>query len=407
MEYLTAHLKINGLISSATLLFHFLANKGKTASLCLHSTNILFQGIRLLFFLQPRLDILIKKSYVTARINKNNVDSNAAQFGDFVRYLKGTNLASQLPSIYGTYRMVVRLKQYSRYFERVIGKISPRACFQIGYYGIEGMALNYVCNRLNIPVVDIQHGWNNGTHRAYHAWNNIPGRGYELLPSIFWVWTEDDKKHIDAWANGTSFHRSIVGGHPFVEFYLNRDKESLQIYDEGINTVKKRFPEYYNILYTLNDYESMDRLAGIIDFMKDCKLPIFWWVRCHPCFLGMKEIVNDLIKSNLLSNVETDIATGYPLYSILKHMDLHITECSSTTFEAELFDVPSIITTAFGSEYFTEQIKSGWAVCAYTPDRILAAIKLLLDNRVNLMNKKTKRGTISKAIETIMQMGDE
>lgn len=72
-------------------------------------------------------------------------------------------------------------------------------------------------------------------------------------------------------------------------------------------------------------------------------------------------------------NFELDMATDAPLYALLRHSDVHVTHSSSTVIEAEVFGVPSVIFSAYGAEFFPEQIAAGWALVAEA-DHVVQAI---------------------------------
>ena len=87
---------------------------------------------------------------------------------------------------------------------------------------------NYAANNLGIRSYDVQHGLQGYLHPAYF-FKNVPDEGYNILPSIFWVWDNSSYKNIESWS-GNSHHETLLGGNPWItylsaksisEFHLN------------------------------------------------------------------------------------------------------------------------------------------------------------------------------------------
>ena len=94
-------------------------------------------------------------------------------------------------------------------------------------------------------------------------------------------------------------------------------------------------------------------------------------------------------------------ATEIPLYIILQHMDVHITEFSSIVLEAQQFGVPSIVVHELGKSLYNKQIQSGIAVFADTSDKLIDSI--------NMFGKKTQRyspkyAENNRAIEVLLSL---
>jgi hypothetical protein len=79
---------------------------------------------------------------------------------------------------------------------------------------------------------------------------------------------------------------------------------------------------------------------------------------------------------------------------------------SSTVIEAEKFNIPSVVTKQYGSEFYPEQRASGWAVPAYTYNEIIKAIEHQLNKRDSFI--KAKKGDDSlnsnQALEELLHM---
>jgi hypothetical protein len=65
---------------------------------------------------------------------------------------------------------------------------------------------------------------------------------------------------------------------------------------------------------------------------------------------------------------DIDNATDLPLYALLRHVALHVTESSSTVIEAAGFGVPTVLWGRLDAESFASYIASGWVLPAEPAD---------------------------------------
>ena len=102
-----------------------------------------------------------------------------------------------------------------------------------------------------------------------------------------------------------------------------------------------------------------------------------WWFRFHPQYPDAQgKVLTKLAKYNF-ENVITQNVTEYPLPLILKNMDLHVTEFSSTVLEAEMMGVPSILLSETGADLFNKQIESGIAKYSSSKDNFFEDVKAI------------------------------
>jgi sugar phosphate isomerase/epimerase len=85
-------------------------------------------------------------------------------------------------------------------------------------------------------------------------------------------------------------------------------------------------------------------MPKIFDLIRESPSAWRWWLRLHPCRLHEREEIRSVLTERGLHNVLLDQATDLPLYALLRHMDVHLTEWSSVLLEAESFGVPSVVT---------------------------------------------------------------
>jgi len=215
-------------------------------------------------------------------------------------------------------------------FLKTLKKHNPKLVFLTVFYCPEAMAMCLACHRLGIQVVDYQHGAQNNHHPMYTHWNNIPRKGYELIPSFFWMWGEVSQKRIDMWAVSTIKHKAIVGG----DLWLTYSREN----DAGITGIEKCYKENkVNILISLQgDVFFPDFL---LESMKSSAKGYIWHFRDHP-----RLPVSKALRKRLMAypNAEFDYSSNVSLYPLLKYTDIHITAYSTVAFEAQNFNVPTI-----------------------------------------------------------------
>lgn len=340
-------------------------------------------------FIQPYLIIY----RIMGMLNRNSKYERLGQLIELENHVRGSGLFPESFSlIKPVRRRIKQIRAIEKYFKRLLMKTKPRAVFVTSCYSTESMALILACYQMGIPSVDIQHGSQGDFHIAYARWNRLPEKGYELLPTIFWCWSEFEASTIKRWSKcNASVHQPVVGGNLFLQRWaVSDDDVVVRTYDEIMSGLKRNTKNGIHILYSLNGCTKNDlgTMVEIIKGVNNSGLRSYFWVRLHPVTIDQKPEVRRILNENGINNFELDNATGLPLYAILRHMDIHITECSSVVIEAESFHVPSIVVRELGTANFPAQVSSGWAIPAYTIDEIISGIQLQLERRPLLKEKR-------------------
>jgi hypothetical protein len=225
---------------------------------------------------------------------------------------------------------ILLINELSKYFDKILKSYSPKIVMLACFYRPEAMAMTLACKKLGIKVVEYQHGAQNDIHFMYTNWHNITGKGYDLLPDIFWTWGSVSAKRIDTWANKTTRHKTIVGGnlwlsHKRIEY---QKKEEFQTNDNK-----------YNILLSLQGDERFPDF--LIKYIENEGKKYSWYFRDHPRFSisnKLKKKLNEITGTSIKQTSDQD------LFTLLKKMDLHLTGYSTVAFEAQSFGVPTIFT---------------------------------------------------------------
>ena len=323
-------------------------------------------------YIQPCLDYCLLRNNIPIKIAQHpnfQLDS----YDEFINYFESLNLGISTPSAQHVKKKLSLVRDIASYFEKIIEQTNASIGLTTQYYDVIGMAFNLACRKANIISVDIQHGMQGELHRAYGRWLKVPEKGYELLPEVFWCWSEQEAKTIKSWNSGIEdFHKPLVGGNSWLIKWLNEKDPMVSTYDEKILKLKGPRNDMIHILYTLQ-IEAIPEwvLQSILESSDSC----FWWIRVHPTQIHQRAQIKKLLRDYNLNNTELERASEWPVYALLRNSDAHVTAWSTTVLEAADFGVPSIIIHEFGADLFQDQISSGVAKVAYSTEELLQGIK--------------------------------
>jgi len=345
-------------------------------------------------FIQPHL--VARRVLSMAAGGRENPDSDMLR--ELEASAKASGLFSESFSLVGpVVRHARQVIGIARYFKRVLTDVRPKVVFVTCWYATESMACLLACHELGIPSVDIQHG-SQEFHVAYDRWNRVPASGYELLPTYFWCWSQTEATAISSWSRALSVHQPIVGANLFLERWVDGNDETVQSYDRLLTGLKRSAEGKVQVLYTLNGStkEEIQTIVNIIEATNASGLQCHFWVRLHPIALNQEGLVRRTLAEHGLQNVDVTNATALPLYAILRHIDVHITEFSSVVIEAQAFGVPSV-TGEQGIIWFPNQVATGWAVLARSTAEWVSGITLQLGRRRSLVAQDPRPAASSSA----------
>ena len=273
---------------------------------------------------------------------------------------------------------VLMIRFYAEYFKKIFRNMTPRFAFGSNYYGFREMGLNLACKETGVISVDIQHGVQGNMHVAYGRWTGVPQGGYEVMPNVFWNWSDEEKEVIDKWAiNTQGRHRSIVGGNPLLEIFSEPAGKLSSEFDHDVRVAFGSVPSGISkhILVTLQPDVGISRLLN--EILAHSSKEYFWWIRLHPNMVSQKSRTKDKLREYASLNWNVDGATSLPLYALLKQMDVHMTASSSTVIEAEYFGVPSILIHPQAQVLYPAQIEKGTAHYASSSEEALKLVATL------------------------------
>lgn len=336
-------------------------------------------------FIQAHLDWLTMK-----QLGKHDLPIVAEEeeldgFREFISYLKTLNFKTDWIELDAIRLNVHRIIAASEYFASILKETGAKLAFTVNYFNIAGMAFNLACYKCQIPSVEIQHGVQNDLHAAYGRWTKLPSSGYNLLPSIFSVWSSEEVDTIERWNSSVRrFHKAVMSGNPWLNIWLHEEADFVDFYDGQIKKAMATKPSAQNILFTVQDGFSDPRvIENVLCAIAETQNSWSWWIRLHPTMTdkATTEAFRNVLHKASISECHVELATNLPLYALLRNMDAHVTFSSATVIEAEYFRVFSVITSEFGAELFPKQIRSGYALYALNTEEIIEAIRIQIEKK--------------------------
>jgi len=262
-----------------------------------------------------------------------------------------------------------------------LNKSNLKEIYFPGWYFPDLMGVCAAASELKIRTVDVQHGKQGKFHAMYSGWNKIPKKGFDLMPDNFWCWGDVSCKHILKSSPNRKIHIPFVGGHTWISYYRN-----------NLNPINRKPKDgIIHVLVTMQPPQgsNIERIPEfLINFLLSKNKNIFFTFRLHPNDSGGYEYCKrrlSYINDNFFS-IDDGKSNLYDLFNIATH---HITSYSSCCYEAEFFNVPSLIYGLEGKKIYADEINDG--VFAYT------------DGSVNDLNKwlRKKRSDIKKVVNYI------
>ncbi len=273
---------------------------------------------------------------------------------------------------------LIAFELYRKYYLKALKKWQPKVIVCHGFYSPDVLALISAAKELNIKTIEVQHGVQGKYHLAYSNWNNIPVEGYELFPDVFWTWTESEKKNIESWLQTNTKHKVIVGTNPGLFILDERgDDTSIEISNKIKSFINSK-PAEKNIIFTVQAFfELPEFLINTIVNNSNWN----WWLRVHPQYSETKKPIVEKFESLGCKNVIVEEAGAFPLTELLKFMDLHITEFSSSVIEAKSLGVNSVVINDKGKNLYSEFIELGEVKFAGNETDLFDAIKSLSNSK--------------------------
>ena len=231
------------------------------------------------------------------------------------------------------------------YYTALLQKIRPRTVFLSSYTGA-----HYVCasaRHLGITVVDVQHGGMYPDHPLAANWHCPPKNGYELLPDVFWCWSEENAH----WVSSTiaHYHRAIAGGNPKAVV-----EEALQNPALAPDLPPKSADSKTRVLVALQ-YGKNDLIPWHVKEAYDAtKGQVEWFFRLHPA--GRDR----LTEATQVLGIDASKILGFSDCTVrqaMAPMDVLITDASTIVYESLDLGLKTAVWSNVGANYFHQLVK--------------------------------------------------
>jgi hypothetical protein len=256
--------------------------------------------------------------------------------------------------------LIRRINPIVNFWIKLIGVVKPR--YIIGIQPSPELCL--AAQKLGIMVFDYQHGVLSGEGyygNQYRSKFNNYG-----WPDAILIWNQGSLDWVIN--NCSNISLPILLGNPwFLRFSETNSEDSLVSYYLSKTPISANS---INILISLQwGYSSKDTFLGIpkglFSYIIGYGNNFFWRIRIHPIMLNNPTIMSEFRDVfHGYDNVEWINSSINPLPLVLKNVDLHFTSHSAVTIEASWYGVKTALmfsNVELLSEYFGEQIKSGFA----------------------------------------------
>jgi hypothetical protein len=192
----------------------------------------------------------------------------------------------------------------------------------------------------------------------YSHWYNYPQQGYEMIPSVFWMWSNANAQRIKQWTDKSSHHWVITGGNPWLSYNIAHE------ITQGVSSqLAENLKSYKKVVLISLQYSVVpDFLLKAIATEKD----IFWFIRLHPRFIHEKKEIENILSKLPYKNYNIEEANQLPIYSLFQVIDVLVTFWSTVAYEALAFGVPTILIHKNGRDAMEEYINKH--IFHYTED---------------------------------------
>ena len=239
-------------------------------------------------------------------------------------------------------------------FKDIFKETEAKVLFVSAFYDPVLFGAIRAAKEMDIRVVDVQHGVQGEYHFAYNGYKHVPKSGYAYLPDTFWHYTEADKQQTStAFMPNVTNHQ--VMGNQWMQFWKQEVKKQRQ--DD----------RPFTILYTLGISATL--VDGQVIHAMKANPEYKWFVRMHPRAMDrIGEVERELTASGA-TNWEMEEANSLPIFELLSRSDLHVTRQSTVALEALDFQIPTLLTSTNGFDYYNDHLDKDWMRVFLTTDQ--------------------------------------
>ncbi|OGR34996.1 MAG: hypothetical protein A2051_10285 [Desulfovibrionales bacterium GWA2_65_9] len=278
-------------------------------------------------------------------------------------FLKGLSTAARVLAdagihggleAHGLLCQVEEVLLYRDLLAEVLKAARPKAVFFTCIVDLVSMGAVAACKQLGITSVEIHHGYAGNNHSLYTHHRSVPPQGFQLLPDLSWMWSEDSAKAFGSWYPPDSPHQFLAGGNLWLAKWVGQNplptpqehahfldslpkgKRVVLFSDGWGEPIVQQFPE------------------TLIETMRQSQSDCIWLIRLHPNYREKEEEISKLLRANGVNTFEISHSTQCPLPALLRITDHHVTRFSSVFFEAKQFGLHTTMIAEMAEVYFTE-----------------------------------------------------
>lgn len=272
------------------------------------------------------------------------------------------------------HKRALQIQRLAAYFAKIFERTRPKLAMTVCYYTESGMAFSLAARRAGILSVDLQHGVIH-SHPAYAGWSALPDDGFELVPDMFWCWTERDAAVIHDWpARQRTRHRSIVGGQPWSCFWLEAHDAAASSIRRRADALRAASHGQATVLVTLQWDLGLTPL--IKELIARAPAGFRFWLRLHHVMNAEQAAhIAAWARAHAPDRCVVDEPTELPLPLLLLHTDVHVTRHSTVVQEAGAAGVASVVLDPLALELYAFEVGVGLVTLATEPDQVIAAIE--------------------------------
>jgi hypothetical protein len=284
-------------------------------------------------------------------------------FESFIAFLRGASVKAPEPlhswpfwqALFGS--ILFRADRYGTWLKGM----KPRIVFVDCWYTSEVLPVIIAARRLNIPVVDLQHGIQGASHFGYAAWPEL--KDSPLIPDTFWFWGERDRRvFVDASNGLRHLARGIVGGSIELNDVRKQagGEEKAEVADAAPHSV------------LISEQKGIDVNAVLVPAIRATAESVQWLIRPHP---GQPESGLRAALGPEASRV-TFISPGLEtVFESLARADVHVTGFSSMALEAMAMGRMTLLCHEAGREIFGDFLERGAMKMTPVTDSLIETIK--------------------------------
>jgi hypothetical protein len=251
--------------------------------------------------------------------------------------------------------------ELSRMFERWLLRARPRLVVLDHWYNGPIMAVTMAAKRLGIPVMDIQHGIQEQTHPAYHWWIKQTSSGWDTLPDIFWVWGERTE---GLFKTNRLPLEVLRGGSLWLNLWVTGSDTRVQ---EACRAARSLMGDTGPTLLVTVPYPTDLCLQFLKEIIAQSPENWTWLVRLHPRD-STQPVTLQAELSARGERVRVHAASDWPLYALLRLVDLHVGVDSTCPTEALAFGKATVLISGPAATYFRSYLADGVMFHAPTPE---------------------------------------